>query len=76
MWNNAIEKQDKEEEFLAARKKAAEEEEAFKAKLFKELDIEEHPKKDVLYRIAWDLGHAYGFDEVRSYAQDLVELIK
>ncbi len=61
---------------IAAAKVEAEKEAAFKAQLFKDLGIEDHPKKDILYRIAWEWGHAYGLHEVRTYAEDLVELIR
>lgn len=61
---------------IAANKKEAEVEEAFKAQLFKDLGIENNPKRDTLYRIAWEWGHAYGLSEVRVYAEDLVELIR
>lgn len=61
---------------IEQRRIEAEAEEKFKRDLFKELGIENHPKKDILYRIAWEWGHAYGLGEVKIYAEDLVELIK
>lgn len=61
---------------IAARKEEAEKEEAFKLQLFKDLGIENHPKRDILYRIAWEWGHAYGLGEVKIYAEDLVELLR
>lgn len=50
--------------------------ELFKQALFDDLGIEDNPKREKLYSIAWDLGHDAGFSEVYSHAQDLVELIK
>jgi hypothetical protein len=47
----------------------------FKADLFKELGIENNPKRDKLFSKAWELGHSSGYSEVYSYADDLVELI-
>lgn len=51
-------------------------EEKFKSDLFEELEIQENPKRELLYRKAYELGHSYGFSEIYCYACDLVELIK
>jgi len=48
----------------------------FKLEVFKELGIENNPKKELLYSKAWELGHSSGFSEIWNYATDLVELIK
>lgn len=49
--------------------------EQFKADLFEDLGIVGNPKADVLFRLAWELGHLSGYSEVYYYASDLVELI-
>lgn len=35
-----------------------------------------HPKADMLYSIAWELGHSDGLDSVTSYYEMMVDLIK
>jgi len=44
--------------------------------LFEELDIKDNPKKNLLYNIAWDKGHASGLEEVFVIAEELVDLIR
>ena len=36
----------------------------------------DNPKADTLYGHAWRLGHAYGYSEVGSHFNELVDLIK
>ena len=48
----------------------------FKEKLAKEYGIENHPKLDRLFEIAWDFGHSSGFNEVDIYFSEMVDLIK
>ena len=48
----------------------------FREDLFKELGIENNPKRDELFGIAWEMGHSSGFSEVYYIATDLVRLIK
>jgi hypothetical protein len=48
----------------------------FRDDAFAELGIVGNPKADLLLGKAWDLGHAYGYQEVWSHLQDLVDLIK
>jgi hypothetical protein len=48
----------------------------FKQDVFAELDIEDNPKRDLLFDKAWERGHACGLHEVFMYAEDLVELIR
>jgi hypothetical protein len=48
----------------------------FKADLLDELGLTGHPKADMLFDIAWALGHAYGFEEVFNQASDLANLLK
>ena len=47
-----------------------------KAALAAEHGLTDHPKLDALYRLAWEHGHASGFDEVASYFSDFAELLK
>jgi hypothetical protein len=48
----------------------------FKSDLEKEHGVENNPKKDLLYSIAWEEGHSAGYYEVAIKYDDLVELIK
>ena len=48
----------------------------FKKDLLEYLNISNHPKASHLFRIAYELGHAYGYHEVLIYAEDLVKLIR
>ena len=48
----------------------------FKEDLFVELGIENNPKRDKLFSLAWEMGHSCGFNEVYLVAEDLVELIR
>lgn len=48
----------------------------FKEDLEREYGLVGHPKADLLYSKAWDIGHAYGFHEVANYYDELVELIR
>ncbi len=62
-------------------RKAYHEEEARKIEAMKELCSKEHrlergPKFDKVWRLAWDYGHASGFDEVKNYFDELAELAK
>lgn len=50
--------------------------EEFITDLFVELDIVEHPKRNALYSMAYERGHAHGFEEVAAEARALVSLIK
>lgn len=60
----------------AYQRRQCELEESFKRDLFAELDIASHPKREVLYEIAWSLGHAYGYAEVFSIASQLEPLLR
>lgn len=35
-----------------------------------------HPKAGLLWSLAWDLGHAYGANEIKSHYDDLAGLLK
>ena len=48
----------------------------FKGRLAKENGVENHPKLDRLFEIAWDFGHNSGFNEVDIYFSEMVDLIK
>ena len=48
----------------------------FKGRLAKENGIENHPKLDRLFEIAWCFGHSSGFNEVDIYFSEMVDLIK
>ena len=48
----------------------------FKGTLEREHNLVGHPKADLLFEKAWDLGHASGLQDVESYYADLAELIK
>ncbi len=48
----------------------------FKYDLEAEYGVEDNPKKDKLFEIAWEQGHSYGFTEVALHYAQLVELIK
>lgn len=48
----------------------------FRKDLEEECGMTGHPKADLLFDKAWDLGHSSGFNEVAIYYTDLVELVK
>ena len=48
----------------------------FKADLFADLGIADHPQREKLYSKAWDDGHANGLSEVHSCAENLVDLLE
>lgn len=50
--------------------------EAFRKTLAEAYGISDHPKEDLLWRMAWSRGHANGYAEVASEYDELVELIK
>ncbi len=64
------------EEHAAYNKAMAELNDKFKEELFKDLCIEDNPKRDLLFQKAWDSGHASGWHEVWNHAVELVDLIK
>lgn len=49
--------------------------EMFKQDLFNELGITDNPKREKLFSVVWENGHAYGYSEVFNKSLDLVELI-
>jgi hypothetical protein len=50
--------------------------EEFKRDLFELHGVTGHPKAERCYSLAYDKGHAYGFEEVAGYFDDFVDLIK
>jgi hypothetical protein len=50
--------------------------EEFKNDLFVEFGVENNPKREQCYGIAYDIGHSGGFSEVYTYFDQLVGLIK
>ena len=56
--------------------KANEEKAALKAKLEKEHGVENNPKRELLFSLAWDYGHAYGEIEVGIFYDEMVGLIQ
>jgi hypothetical protein len=50
--------------------------ERFKQACFKELGIQDHPKKEKAFEIAWDYGHSSGYYEVYNYLETISELLK
>lgn len=48
----------------------------FKQDLFDAYEIADHPKREKLWSLAWDMGHSSGYTEVLTYFDELVELIK
>ncbi len=43
--------------------------------LKKKYEVEDNPKADDCYELAWDYGHSNGYNEVENYFSDLVWLI-
>ncbi|HPM74183.1 MAG TPA: hypothetical protein PLA71_00510 [Saccharofermentans sp.] len=50
--------------------------EKFKTDLYKDLGIEDSPKRDMLFALAWDHGHADGLHNVYYHASEMAPLIK
>jgi hypothetical protein len=47
----------------------------FKEKLFEEHQLENNPKREKCFQLAWEYGSSSGFERVKYYFDDLVELI-
>lgn len=47
-----------------------------KAQLAAEEGLSDHPKLDRLYALAWEHGHANGFDDVAYYFREFASLLK
>ena len=50
--------------------------EEFVNDLFEEFGVTDNPKRHKAFELAWEKGHANGFEEVYNEFYDLVELIK
>ena len=48
----------------------------FKRDMFLMHGVEDNPKAEMAYSIAWEHGHSNGLRDVESYFSELVELIK
>jgi hypothetical protein len=48
----------------------------FQVDLEADNDMVGHPKAELLFTKAWDMGHAAGYHEVKGYYEDLLELVK
>ncbi len=44
--------------------------------LFEDFNVTDNPKRYKVFELAWEQGHAYGFEEVYNKFYDLVDLIK
>jgi hypothetical protein len=44
--------------------------------LFENFNVTDNPKRHKVFELAWEQGHAYGFEEVYNKFYDLVDLIK
>lgn len=51
-------------------------EEEFKQDLFKHFKVDNNPKRDKCYSLAYEEAHAYGIESVYDKFEDFVELIK
>ena len=63
------------EKWLAYQLTNAAMKEQFKADLFVELGITDHPKREALFRLAWHHGHSAGHMAIFLWAQELAELL-
>lgn len=50
--------------------------EELRKSLESEYSMGDHPKAELLWRLAWDYGHSDGDYIVTSYYEDLLELLK
>jgi len=48
----------------------------FTQDLYEEFGVEDNPKRDICFQLAWEHGHASGFYEVHSHFQEFVQLIQ
>ena len=48
---------------------------SFKSELLDALKISNHPKREKLWEMAWERGHAHGFYEIAQEAERLAELL-
>lgn len=50
--------------------------EEFKQDVFKEFGVQDNPKRQKCFELAWSHGHSSGYQEVIMYFEEFVELIK
>jgi len=48
----------------------------FRQYMFSKLGIEDNPKREQLFLVAWEFGHVDGYDSMMNYAEDMVCLIR
>ena len=48
----------------------------WKSDLYAEYGVTNNPKVEQAFQLAWDFGHACGYEEVERYFMDFAELIK
>jgi hypothetical protein len=48
----------------------------FQRTLFEEFGVANNPKREACFQLAWEHGHASGFEEVYNYFSEFVELIR
>ena len=50
--------------------------ESFQKALEKEFDMENHPRRGMLWQRAWDEGHSGGYEEILTIYEGLLELVR
>jgi hypothetical protein len=50
--------------------------EEFKLALFREYGIENHPKREKMFSVAWEKGHSDGYSSIECEFSTLVELMR
>ncbi len=68
--------EDKRKAFAERAKKEAQEEADHQKKMEKIHGLTGHPKAQVLYSLAWQMGHSSGYSEVECYYNDMAVLLK
>lgn len=48
----------------------------FRPDIQQAFDVNEHPKRDHLFSLAWGFGHSSGYHEIAYYYRDLVDLVR
>jgi hypothetical protein len=78
--NAVVQKVVDEEAYKAHKIQYAEEvhklQEEFINDLFREFGVEDNPKREAAYALAYEYGHANGYSEICNHFSDLVNLIK
>lgn len=70
------EREKRRKEFEERQRQESVKNEAFQKRLEAEYGTEGNPKAALLFAKAWEMGHAYGYNEVETYYRDLVDLIR